>query len=64
MKKTIRQYRNINDFRFGCFTVRTGSAWMEINGRLKKTGKQTRFMTIEFEHGKGANQTIMIDEEE
>jgi hypothetical protein len=58
MKKTIRQYRNKNDFIFGSFKVRTGSAWMQITGKLKKTGKDTVFMDIIFESGNG---TIEVD---
>jgi len=60
MKKQVIQYRSMNDFCFGCFTVRTGSAWMDIYGRLKKTGKQTLMMRIVFENGKGSNEWRML----
>lgn len=45
----------MKDFVFGSFRVRSGSAWMEISGMLKKTGKYTTFMRITFENGKGNN---------
>jgi len=56
LKKTIRQYRSMNDFQWGSFHVRTGSAWMQISGRLKKTGKETVFMEIQFANGHGTIQ--------
>lgn len=56
MKKTIRQYRNKNDFKFGSFHVRTGDTWMQISGKLKKTGKDSVFMDILFSSGNGTIQ--------
>lgn len=50
---TVIQYRNKNDFMFGSFRVRTGSAWMEITGRLKKTGTETIFTRLEYRSGNG-----------
>lgn len=43
----------MNDFVFGSFHVRTGSAWMEITGKLKKTGTMTVFTRLEYRNGKG-----------
>lgn len=53
MKKRVRFYRNMNDFRWGSFGVRSGGAWMEVSGKLKKTGKDTIFVRIEFDNGNG-----------
>jgi len=61
MKKIVRQYRNMKDFQWGRFRVETGSAWMQISGKLKKTGKDTVFMDIIFENGHG---TIQEDSKE
>ena len=46
MKKTVIQYRNKNDFRFGSFYVITGFNWVEIHGRLKKQDSDSIFIKI------------------
>jgi hypothetical protein len=37
---------------------------MEITGKLKKTGTETRFVRMEFTSGSGTEKIIMNDEEE
>jgi hypothetical protein len=46
-------YRNKNDFVWGSFRVTTGAGWMNIEGRLKKTGKQTLYCRMEYMSGHG-----------
>lgn len=48
MQKTVRQIRNKKDFIFGSFYVLSGSYWLEIHGRLKKTDHDTLFIRIEW----------------
>jgi hypothetical protein len=57
-------YRNKNDFVFGSFHIRTGSAWEEISGRLKSTNKETLHMRIEFRPGSGKEYIVMSQKEE
>ena len=64
MRVSVIQYRNKDDFVFGSWHIRTGAGWMEISGRLKKTGKETVFTRLEYSHGHGKTITIMDYEEE
>lgn len=64
MHVKIMLYRNKNDFVFGSFKVRTGSAWMEISGRLKKTNNETVFIRMTFTPGKGTEKIYVNQEEE
>jgi len=57
-------YRNKNDFAFGSFHIRTGEAWLEILGRLKKTGKETTYAKLLYSPGKGKVITQMKEEDE
>jgi hypothetical protein len=51
----------MDDFLFGSFSVRKGKNWMDIYGRLKKSGTTTRVFRIETHKGKG---TSIVDLEE
>lgn len=63
MHQTLITYRNKNDFKFGSFIVKTGQAWMEVWGKLKKTGTLSLVHRIEYRHGKG-KEYIEITEDE
>jgi hypothetical protein len=47
-KRVVTQYRNVDDFLFGSWSVRTGHGRLEIAGRLKDTWEWARFMVIEW----------------